>query len=142
MKYEDRLNCGRLEAQRKALYLRYGDEEPPLANPPPPLLTHKRVAELMRVRTCFVQRLLYTYFHPEAAAAKRLSLQPPKLNSRPSKGAKVTLKTITAEEVQFLTDPTNLRAWASYSLSGRCVLFHRRFPDRWLDRLTLGRLLR
>jgi hypothetical protein len=73
---------------------------------------------------------------------KRLSLQPPKLNAPPSKGAKVTLRTITDQEIEYLTSPETLRAWAPYSLSWRCTMFHRRYPDRWLAPHVLAQLYR
>ena len=96
----------------------------------------------MRVQPHFVTYLLNRYFKPKDPALKRFSIQPPKYNTRPSKGAKVTPRTITDEEIAFLTNSDNLRAWAPYSLAWRCTLFHRQFPDRWLDRFTLGQLYR
>ena len=51
-------------------------------------------------------------------------------------------KNVTAEEILYLIDADNLRTWASYSLEWRCTLFHRKFPDRWINRYVLGRLYR
>jgi len=141
MKYNNKLSCSRLDATRKALYLCYGMEEPSVTDPPPRLLTRKGVADIMRVPINFVNSIIYKYFNPTTDVKKRMSLQPPKLNAQPSRGAKVTLKTITAEEVDYLVDPVNLRAWASYSLEWRCTLFHRKFPNRWISRFTIGRLM-
>jgi hypothetical protein len=74
MKYDKKLFVSRLTAQRRALFLLYGTEEPSITSPPPRLLPYKRVAELMRVKLSFVHRLKYEHFHPRDPASKRLSL--------------------------------------------------------------------
>ena len=42
--------------------------------------------------------------------------------------------------IAFLTDSQCLRQWAGYSLPERCVLFHRRFPDRFIKPHQLRKL--
>ena len=49
---------------------------------------------------------------------------------------------MTDGELEYLLSADTLRAWAPYSLAWRCTLFHRQFPDRWIDRFTLGQLYR
>ena len=142
MKYDSKLFVSRLDATRRALYLAYGTENPSPTHRPPRLLQYTTVAELMRVKPTFIYNLMRNYFNPSKPAAKRFSLQPPLLNTRPSKGARVTLTTIRDEEIEFLTSTDNLRAWSPFSLDWRCTLFHRRFNDRWIARHTLARLYR
>ena len=72
----------------------------------------------------------------------RQSLFVPKYRPVPKGRARVTQANLTPEEFEYLTCPGNLQAWAHLSLLGRCVMFHRRFPERWLGRVTLGRILR
>ena len=137
MKFANKEIVSRETAIRKALYLRYGDEQPVKDPKPCPLLTFAQVAKLMQVGMRFVQALCRSYFSKKKDL--RFSLQPPKLGVM-SRGSKATLETLTAEEVEFMTDRENLRQWAAYSLSWRCVLFHRKFPDRWLNKSTLAKL--
>ena len=46
------------------------------------------------------------------------------------------------EEFRYLTDPETLRTQAHLSLLGKSVWFHRHFPERWLGRTTLSKILR
>ena len=142
VKYANKTSVSRFEATRRVLFLAYGTEEPSVTDPPPRLLPLPVVAELMHVKPRFVSYLHGLYFNQVDQALKRLSLQPPKLNARPSEGAKVTLQNIRDEEIEFLTSSETLRAWAPYSLQWRCTLFHRRYPDRWLAPWTLSQLYR
>lgn len=142
MRYWNNLECSRLDATRRVMFLIYGTEEPSRTNPPLRLLTRKKVAEYLRVPIGLVNYLCYKYFNPTSDAEKRLSIQPPKLNAKPSKASKVTVKTVTAEELEYIIDPDNLRTWSSYSLDWRCTLFHRKFPNRWISRHTLSSIMR
>ena len=70
------------------LYLRYGTETPSTSEKPRPLLTCLKVAEVMKVPVTFVISALNKYFYAgKVAEKKRLSLQPPKLNAKPSTGS-------------------------------------------------------
>ena len=69
VKYNDKTSVSRLEATRQALFLAYGSEEPSRKDPPPRLLTYRRVAELMRVRPHFICYLMRLYFEPSDATA-------------------------------------------------------------------------
>ena len=54
----------------------------------------------------------------------------------------MTERNITDEELEFLLDSETLRDWAPFSLAMRCVMFHRRFPNRWMRRLQLSKIMR
>ena len=62
---------------KEALYLRYGSEAPSKVDRPPPLLTERTVAALMKLTENRVHGLLLRYFRP-IVLPNRLSLQPPK----------------------------------------------------------------
>jgi len=66
----------------------------------------------------------------------------PKYRPKPKGRAWVTEANLTPEEAEFLLGSENQQAWAHVPLLGRCILFHRRFPERWLGRVTLGRIMR
>ena len=44
------------------------------------------------------------------------------------------------EHIAFLTDATTLKEWAGKTGRERCVLFHRRFPNKRLALTTLRRI--
>ena len=54
----------------------------------------------------------------------------------------MTERNITPEEFDYLTSTENLQAWAHLPLLARCIMFHRKFPDRWIRRQTLGTIMR
>ena len=43
------------------------------------------------------------------------------------------------DHIAFLTSQDTLRAWSGYSLAFRCILFHRRFPNKVM---SVSRLVR
>ena len=49
---------------------------------------------------------------------------------------------ITDEELEFILSSETLSDWAPYSLAMRCVMFHRRFPNRWLKTWQLSLIMR
>ena len=126
---------------KEALYLRYGSEAPCKVDRPPALLTEKTVARLMKLSVTRVHGLLVRYFRP-LTVPKRFSVQPPKLNAAPMPGQRVQQYTIRHNELEFLLDPDTHRDWAHFSLAQRCVMFHRRFPDRWLQPWDLSKIMR
>ena len=54
----------------------------------------------------------------------------------------MTEANLKLEEFNFLTCAENLQKWAHIPLLGRCVLFHRQFPERWVSRWTLSKIMR
>jgi len=44
------------------------------------------------------------------------------------------------EHLKFLTDNQTLKKWKDFSLSERCVLFHRYFPDVKISTATLHKI--
>ena len=130
------------ELQRKeVLYLRYGSEAPSVDNLPAALLPLTIVAKLMQLKIGRVKYLHSSYFAMHKQPPRE-SLFVPKYRPVPKGRARVTEANLTPEEFEYLACPENLQAWAHLSLLGRCVMFHRRFPERWLGRVTLGRILR
>ena len=130
------------EQQRHALFLRYGTESPATDPVPPALLTYSEVARLLKADLRRVIYLCRSYFTAIGSKLPRVSIQPPKLCTKHLPQNTATVKTLRPEEVEYLTDPDNLYNWAAYPLTWRCVLFHRKFPDRWLRRQELGKLYR
>jgi len=59
-------------------------------------------------------------------------------NRRPKK-AKVE-RVLEEQHIAFLTSQETLKAWTGYSLAQRCVLFHRRFPNKVMSAMSLCRL--
>jgi len=122
------------------LYLRYGSIEPSAGTPA--LLTIRTIATLMKQNPTTLRYLEKLHFRPPSQ--NRLSLQPPKLNVRPSrkKGSAATPISITEEELEYITSRETLRAQASYPLTWRCVMFHRRFHDRFISPASYGAILK
>ena len=44
------------------------------------------------------------------------------------------------QHIAFLTSQDTLREWSGYSLAFRCILFHRRFPNKVMSTTRLCRL--
>jgi len=72
----------------------------------------------------------------------RTSLFVPKYKAKPRGRAVVTELNITPEEFHYLTCQENLQAWAHLPLLARCIMFHRKFPERWINRQTLSLIMR
>ncbi len=72
----------------------------------------------------------------------RKSISPPKLRVKPSKKSKVTFGNATQAEISYIIDPDFQQQYAHISLLGRCILFHRYFPDRRIDRWVMSRIMR
>ena len=51
-------------------------------------------------------------------------------------------RTLTAEHIDFLTRSSTLAEWREYSLAARTVLFHRRYPDKFISVRGLRRVYR
>ncbi len=126
---------------REAVYLRYGTEVPVAMKTPPPLLTMQTVADLMKLRLSQVASLMKLYFKSQPVNTRK-SISPPKLWAKASKKSKVTLGNATLEEIEYIIAPHHQTVWAHISLLGRCILFHRRFHDRRIDRWTISRIMR
>ena len=104
-----------------------------------PLLTLAQVGKLLGITTGKVQHLLLKNF--KEASVPRFSLQPPKLCAKPVGATKVTLATITDEEAAYIISPENQQAWAHAGQKVRCMLFHRRFPDRRIGLAVLRKVM-
>jgi hypothetical protein len=126
---------------REALYLRYGTESPCIGRPPPPLLSVKTAARLMKISRSSFDWLMHLYFEAKELT-NRESISPPKFKAKPSKNTKVTAGNILLEEVEYIIDPDNLQSWAHLSITGRCIHFHRRFNNRRIDRHTYSVVMR
>lgn len=50
------------------------------------------------------------------------------------------LRVLDHEHIAFLTDQNTLKEWAGKTGRERCVLFHRRFPNKRLALTTLRRI--
>ena len=125
---------------KEIMYLRYGTEEPSKENPPVPLLTIAFVARLTKLPLSRVTYLNSLYFKEHMPARKSLFV--PKYRAKPKGRAVVTELNLTPEEFDYLTCEENINAWAHLPLMARCIQFHRKFPDRWINRQTLGKILR
>ena len=137
----ERYNQKRELQRKEALFLRYGNEEPTIDPRPRPLLTLAFVGRLMRLKASQVAYIEKAYFQADRKPARQ-SLFVPKYRPKPKGRARVTEANLTPEEAEFLLGSENQQAWAHVPLLGRCILFHRRFPERWLGRVTLGRIMR
>ena len=131
----------KLKQTKEMLYLRYGTENPSISSPPAPLLTLAFVARLIKLPVSRVQYLHSMYFKG-VLQEERQSIFVPKYRSKPKGRAVVTEANLTPEEFTYLTCEENLYAWAHLPLLARCIMFHRKFPDRWIRRQTLGSIMR
>ena len=123
------------------LYLIYGKQTPSLEDQHVPLLSQTFVARLTKMKTSRVNYLVNCYFNKNKKP-ERQSLFVPKYRAKPKGRALVTERNLTLEEFSFLTCSENLQKWAHIPLLGRCVLFHRQFPERWISRWTLSKVMR
>ena len=64
----------------------------------------------------------------------------PKYRAKPDKRSGVTLANLTTEEFEYLTSDENQQAWAHLPLMARSIMFHRKFPDRWLSWQLLAKI--
>ena len=130
-----------IKQTKEIMYLRYGSEKPSISSPPFPLLTLAFVARLTKLPVSRVQYLDSLYFKGDKPE-ERQSIFVPKYRSKPKGRAVVTETNITPEEFDYLICEENLQAWAHLPLLARCIMFHRKFPDRWIRRQTLGSIMR
>jgi hypothetical protein len=80
---------------RRVLYIRYGREDPTPSTPP--LVSYSFVASLLSICSSKASSLAYRYFR-NLDVQGRFSLQPPKLNSKPSIYSRVTIENLKDEE--------------------------------------------
>ncbi len=99
------------------------------------------VADLMKLRRSQVAGLMKSYFTTSPLNTRK-SISPPKLRVKPSKKSKVTFGNATEAEISYIIDPDFQQRYAHISLLGRCILFHRYFPDRRIDRWVMSRIMR
>ena len=107
----------RSELTKRALFLRYGEDAPPVNPPPHPLLSIRHVAELMEVKYDRVAHLMKAYFRPfRNQSNNRLSTLVPTMNARPQTKVLVTQANLIPEEHAFLCSQENQIKWAHLSL--------------------------
>ena len=128
--------------QKEVLRLLYGKEEPPESDRKlVPLLTQTFVAKLTKLPLGRVNYLVHSYFN-QFKEKPRQSLFVPKYRSKPKGRSIATRANLTPEEAEFIISQENLQKWACVPILGRCILFHRNFPDRWISNNTYARVMR
>ena len=69
------------------------------------------------------------YFNPKVKPVNSDDSNIPLLNAEATGSTKVSVKSITPDEILFLIHNTTLYNHAILSLPKRCIMFHRQFPD-------------
>ena len=118
-----RLASSSTELQDLLLMLRFGTSTPKLGQKPK--LSFSAISKLTQLSTPTLLR----YYRQIASPTGLCTLRQP--------GARAKL---TEAHISYLTDPTVLQIWASYSLKERAQLFHRSFPELRVSSSTIAKL--
>lgn len=101
---------------KQALFLRYGEDQPPIKPPPCPLLSIAEVAKMMKQDYYLVFHLLRQYFKPAWLVGQRSSTLVPTMNTRPQSKVLVSQSNLTPAEHSFLCCQENQISWAHLTL--------------------------
>jgi hypothetical protein len=103
-------------------------------------MTDNQVAKILNLTRSRVKYLTSLYFQEPLEYRRRTIV--PRYNPGDRSLTEANMKNITDDESTWIVDQDNLAKWAHLSLKSRATLFHRKFPDRWIQPRRLREVMR